>query len=101
MSAFRLVRDARGALVHVRTATGECIGCIEVGLFEIVRQVVEEEERRRRAVEGIPNAAPPKSAAAETVHTVASSANHRVSDDATRQRKTMIARSVNDSLGWP
>jgi hypothetical protein len=37
------VRDARGALVHVRTASGACVGCIEVGLFEIVRQVIEEQ----------------------------------------------------------
>jgi hypothetical protein len=47
-AAFVIVRDARGALVHVRTReTGECIGCIEVGLFEIVRRVVVAEELRR------------------------------------------------------
>jgi hypothetical protein len=39
------VKDARGALVHVRTDGGACVGCIEVGLFEIVRMVIEEEAR--------------------------------------------------------
>ena len=45
--AFVIVRDARGALVHVRTAEGECVGCIEVGLYEIVRSLIlaEHEER--------------------------------------------------------
>jgi hypothetical protein len=51
------VRDARGALVHVRTAEGECIGCIEVGLYEIVRMVIEEEARAAaRGSEGSPGA---------------------------------------------
>jgi hypothetical protein len=36
-----IVRDARGSLVHVRRVRdGTCIGCIEVGLFEIVRALV-------------------------------------------------------------
>ena len=36
-----IVRDARGSLVHVRDAkTGECVGCVEVGLFEIVRDLI-------------------------------------------------------------
>jgi len=52
MSMFVISRDARGALVHVRTAEGECVGCIEVGLFEIVRMVIAEETAR--AVEGSP-----------------------------------------------
>ncbi len=41
---FVIVRDARDALVHVRDArTGECVGCIEVGLFEIVRALIVDE----------------------------------------------------------
>ncbi len=58
MTAFRIVRDARGALVHVRTPSGECIGCIEVGLFEIVKQVIEEERAVCAQGEGIPGRAP-------------------------------------------
>jgi hypothetical protein len=34
---FVIARDARGSLVHVRRRDdGECVGCIEVGLYEIV-----------------------------------------------------------------
>jgi hypothetical protein len=41
--AFVIVRDARGSLVHVRNVeTGECIGCVEVGLFEIIRALIAE-----------------------------------------------------------
>ena len=41
---FVIGRDARGALVHVRRRdTGECLGCIEAGLFAVVRAVIEEE----------------------------------------------------------
>jgi hypothetical protein len=41
---FVIVRDARGSLVHVRRRDdGECIGCIEAGLFEVVRALVLEE----------------------------------------------------------
>lgn len=41
MSPFVIVRDNRGSLVHVRRKDdGECVGCIEVGLFEIVRSIV-------------------------------------------------------------
>jgi len=41
---FELVKDARGAQVHVRRRdTRECLGCIEAGLYEIVRAVIEEE----------------------------------------------------------
>jgi hypothetical protein len=42
-SGFRISRDARGALVHVRTQSGECVGCIELALYEIVREVVQAE----------------------------------------------------------
>ena len=41
------MRDARGSLVHVRTDEGECIGCVEVGLFEVIKSLVLDEERRR------------------------------------------------------
>ena len=38
---FVIARDARGSLVHVRRRDdGECVGCIEVGLYEIVRTLV-------------------------------------------------------------
>jgi hypothetical protein len=41
---FVIGRDARGALVHVRRKdTGECVGCIEAGLYEVVGGVIEEE----------------------------------------------------------
>jgi hypothetical protein len=41
------VRDPRGSLVHVRRRdTGECVGCIEAGLFEIVRSVLAAERAR-------------------------------------------------------
>ena len=44
VGAFVVVRDARGALVHVRRRDdGECVGCIETGLYEIVRLLVLEE----------------------------------------------------------
>jgi hypothetical protein len=40
-TAFELVRDPRGSLVHVRRRdNGECIGCIEAGLFEVVKSLV-------------------------------------------------------------
>jgi hypothetical protein len=36
-----IVRDARGSLVHVRRRDdGECVGCIEAGLYEIVRALI-------------------------------------------------------------
>ena len=52
---FVISRDARGSLVHVRrrdrgdgtSAVAECIGCIEAGLFEIVRALVLEERDGR------------------------------------------------------
>ena len=53
---FELVRDARGSVVHVRhRQSGECIGCIEAGLFEIVAALVLEErgaENGCKAAEG-------------------------------------------------
>ena len=42
---FVIVRDARGSLVHVRRRDdGECVGCIETGLYEIVRSIIESGE---------------------------------------------------------
>jgi hypothetical protein len=41
---FAIVRDGRDALVHVRDVrTGACLGCIEVGLFEMVRMLIRAE----------------------------------------------------------
>jgi len=37
---FVIVRDPRGSLVHVRKGDGECVGCIELGLYEIVRSLI-------------------------------------------------------------
>lgn len=37
---FVIVRDPRGSLVHVRKTDGGCVGCIEVGLYEIVRTII-------------------------------------------------------------
>jgi hypothetical protein len=49
-----ITKDARGAQVHVRrNDTGECVGCVEAGLFAIVRLVIEE-EIAASAREGIP-----------------------------------------------
>jgi hypothetical protein len=48
---FVIVRDARGSLVHVRRRDdGACFGCIEVGLFEIVRALVIDEVRSEKAI---------------------------------------------------
>jgi hypothetical protein len=42
--AFALERDSRGSQVHVRDRrSGECLGCLEVGLFEVVRLLVLDE----------------------------------------------------------
>jgi hypothetical protein len=39
-----LERDSRGSLVHVRVrSTGECLGCVEVGLFALLRQLILDE----------------------------------------------------------
>jgi hypothetical protein len=41
-----IARDARGSLVHVRRQDdGECVGCIELGLYEIVRNLILAETR--------------------------------------------------------
>ncbi len=41
---FVITKDARGAQMHVRRRDdGACVGCIEVGLFAIVRAVIEEQ----------------------------------------------------------
>jgi hypothetical protein len=40
-----LVRDVRGSLVHVRhQKTGECFGCVEVGLFELLKSLILSEQ---------------------------------------------------------
>ena len=53
--AFEIARDPRGSLVHVRNRqSGECLGCIEVGLYEVVRlllktdEAIAERDRHRR-----------------------------------------------------
>ena len=50
---FVIVRDPRGSLVHVRTQDGSCMGCIEVGLFEVVKAIVLAEAKAPGG-EGIP-----------------------------------------------
>ena len=48
---FVIVRDARGSLVHVRRRDGGgCVGCIEVGLYEVLRALIAEEIRSEQAV---------------------------------------------------
>jgi len=43
---FTLVRDPRGSVVHVRRRLdGECIGCVEAGLFEVIRALILAEPR--------------------------------------------------------
>ena len=42
---FTLVRDPRGSVVHVRKQDGECIGCVETGLFEVIRALILAEPR--------------------------------------------------------
>ena len=40
-AGFVIVRDGRDSLVHVRDVrTGRCVGCIEAGLFELVRMLI-------------------------------------------------------------
>jgi len=54
---FVIVRDPRGSLVHVRrrddgdgtSAVAECVGCIEVGLYEIVRSLILAETKETTA----------------------------------------------------
>ena len=48
-AVFEIARDARGSLVHVRRRDdGECMGCIEIGLYEILRSMIVNEERDTR-----------------------------------------------------
>ena len=43
---FVIERDSRGAVVHVRNRlSGECLGCIEVGLFEVLWALILEERK--------------------------------------------------------
>jgi hypothetical protein len=43
---FVIAGDARGSLVHVRRRDdGECVGCIEVGLYEVLRGLILAETR--------------------------------------------------------
>ncbi|MBI5288542.1 MAG: hypothetical protein HY873_06175 [Chloroflexi bacterium] len=51
--AFELVRDPRGSVVHVRKADGECIGCVEAGLFEVLKALILAEEESRRERDGV------------------------------------------------
>ncbi len=47
LGIFVIVRDDRGSLVHVRRRdNGECIGCIEAGLFEVVRGLILAEAKK-------------------------------------------------------
>jgi hypothetical protein len=47
------VRDARGSLVHVRRKEdGECVGCIEAGLYELVRALILAESGDDRREDG-------------------------------------------------
>jgi hypothetical protein len=47
---FVIVRDARGSLVHVRRRDdGERVGCIEVGLYEVLRRIILAETRETTA----------------------------------------------------
>jgi hypothetical protein len=49
LGTFVIAGDARGSVVHVRRRDdGECVGCLEVGLYEIVRSLILAEVRRVR-----------------------------------------------------
>jgi len=50
---FTLVRDPRGSVVHVRKQDGECIGCVETGLFEVLRALIVADEESRRLRDGV------------------------------------------------
>ena len=42
-----LVRDTRGSLVHIRDRkTGQCHGCVEAGLFELLKILILSEKGR-------------------------------------------------------
>ncbi len=45
---FVIAWDARGSRVHVRKDDGECVGCVEVGLYEMVRAVILAEANTER-----------------------------------------------------
>ena len=47
-----VVRDPRGSAVHVRKADGECIGCVETGLFEVLKALILSEAESRRERDG-------------------------------------------------
>ena len=52
---FVIVRDPRGSLVHVRRRDdGGCVGCVEVGLYEIVRSLILAEKDETVAVRDRP-----------------------------------------------
>lgn len=51
MTPLELTRDRRGSLVHVRRRLdGECVGCIEIGRYEIVRGLILAETKETIAV---------------------------------------------------
>jgi hypothetical protein len=51
--SFTITRDARGSLVHVRRrGDGECVGCIEAGLYDVLRSLIREEVVREAATAG-------------------------------------------------
>ncbi|MBI5284960.1 MAG: hypothetical protein HY874_07685 [Chloroflexi bacterium] len=48
---FVIARDPRGSLIHVRhRETNECLGCVEVGLYEVLRALIVDEVRSEQAV---------------------------------------------------
>lgn len=50
VNTFEIVRDGRGSVVHVRRRdSGECLGCVEVGLYEVIRALIVEQTRRSSA----------------------------------------------------
>lgn len=40
---LHLERDPLGSLIHVKDARGACHGCIEAGLFDVVRELLRAE----------------------------------------------------------
>ena len=43
MPGLHIERDPLGSLVHVKNNRGECQGCIERALFEVVRELLRTE----------------------------------------------------------
>lgn len=37
--------DVADGIVHIRKPDGECVGCVERAIFEIVRQLILEEQK--------------------------------------------------------